>query len=314
MTILVTGVSGFAARHLVPLLFHLEPKRKLVGFYRSQKPNWLSRHQLILEKVDLLDRKKLFHAIQKYRPHQVYHLASVVGVGRLQADPAPAFESNILGTANLFEALKPLSRRTRILNVGSAEEYGRVAQRNLPVRENQPLGPFTAYGVSKKCQEEIARYYERSSGFEIVYTRTFHYAGTAQPRGFFFSDCSAQILKLGRKQYGKMLVGNLSAKRDYTDIRDVVSAYHLLMKHGKAGEVYNVSSGHVLSMKQYLEMMIQESGVQVELKVDPSKVRRVDVPMFVGNNRKLMREIGWKPTISIRQMIRDILKCRMNQV
>lgn len=304
MNILVSGASGFAARHLIPLLIKKEKKAKTIGFYRSQKPTWIKSPRLILEQVDLLDKKRLSNLIKKYQPKEIYHLAAVVGVKELEKNPTPAFKSNILGTSNLMNALGANLSSCRILNTGSSEEYGRVSAKKSPIKEIRELKPLTAYGVSKVCQEALMRYYERIYGFKVIYTRTFHYTGPYQKKGFFFTDRLEKIKAL--KHAGKtiMELKNGNDRRDYSDIRDVVNAYYLLMKKGKEGEVYNVSAGKALSFKGYIEIMLKELRSDIKLKLYPQKKRSI----VLGSNQKLKKDTGWRPQISIRQTVSDMLK------
>ena len=311
MKVLITGGSGFAGSHLVDFLLN-HSRDRLIALYHCHKPDRRAA-RLQWVKLDLRDSDAVIRVLKRYRPDQIYHLASVVGVGRLQKNPAPALEANVAGSANLFEAVRQIVPKARILNVGSAEEYGKVNSAQMPILESTPLRPFTAYGISKMCQEQIAFCYANFFNLQVIFTRTFHYTGPRQPLGFVFPDLINQVVRCqGQKRGQRILVGNLSARRDFTDIRDVVRAYWLLMRKAKAGDVFNVASGHARSIQHYLDLMVRMSGVNCQVKMDPAKVRRVDVPLFSGNTQKIHQVIGWSPRIDLVATIQEMIRERQS--
>ena len=200
-----------------------------------------------------------------------------------------------------------VDQNCKILISGSAEEYGKVSQKMMPIKETYALNPVSPYGSSKKMQEEMGLLYNRTYGLDIVLTRTFHYSGPHQPLGFVFSDFAHQIvdIKNGKQDYIK--VGNLDAKRDFTDIRDVVSAYSALMEKGRGGEVYNVCSSQSVPIKNILDMMVSYSEGNIEIVVDETKLRPSDIPDFVGDNSKLKKDTGWQQQFSIDDTVKDVL-------
>ena len=299
-TILITGASGFAAGHLIDILLETE-NIKIIGIHRSGPNN----KPIIWEKADLLNRAEINEIIKKYKPDEVYHMAAISRVGELQKDPVIAIETNVVGTANLLQSILENSPESRILNIGSCEEYGKV--KVMPITEDSPLLPYTAYGLSKKMQEDIAQYYESNYGLKMIYTRTFHSTAPGQKLGFVFTDFISQIINLKNKNTKILKVGNLEAKRDYLDTRDSVSAYKLIMEKGQIGEKYNVSSASSTSIKDYLDMMLKESNSEVKIEIDPSKLRPIDIPDFIGDNSKI-KALGWKPKYEIRETIKDLFK------
>lgn len=299
-TILITGASGFAASHLIDILLK-DSDVNIIGVHRSGPNN----KPITWEKADLLNRDEINEVIKKYKPDEVYHMAAISRVGELQKDPVIAIETNVVGTANLLQSILENSTKSRILNIGSCEEYGKV--KVMPINENSPLLPYTAYGLSKKMQEDIAQYYESNYGLDIIYTRTFHSTAPGQKLGFVFTDFISQIIQLADKEQKILRVGNLEAKRDYLDTRDSVSAYKLIMERGKIGEKYNVSSGSSTSIKDYLDMILKESNSDVTIEVDPAKLRPIDIPDFIGDNSKI-KALGWEQKYDIQQTIGDIFE------
>jgi len=299
--VFITGANGFAGLYLIDLL--LEKKNlKIIGTYRKKIPK-MYKKKIFWEKCDLLEIKQIQKILKRHKPDQIYHLAAVIGVKKLQHNPIPAFKSNILGTANLLQAVAETIPKAKILNVGSAEEYGKV--KIMPIKENAHLIPYTAYGLSKKIQEEVAEFYEKNFNLDIVYSRTFHYTGPGQPLGFVFIDLISQIIKLEKQVRKEIQVGNLSAKRDFSDIRDIVSAYYFLIQKGKKGEKFNVCSGTSRSIRKFLDIMLNSCNHKIKVTIDPEKIRKVDVPNFVGDNTKL-RKLGWRPKYRIETTIEDI--------
>ena len=177
----------------------------------------------------------------------------------------------------------------------------------MPIKETYSLNPVSPYGLSKKMQEELGLLYHKTYGLNIILSRTFHYSGPNQPLGFVFPDFAKQIVDIKNGKQDHIKVGNLSAKRDFTDIRDVVSAYVALMKNGTIGEVYNVCSGRSVAIRNILDMMRSYSKGDIEVVVDKAKLRPLDIPDFVGDNNKLKKDTGWQQQFSTEDTAKDVL-------
>lgn len=213
----------------------------------------------------------------------------------------------MIGTANLLEAVKKIVPNAKILIPGSAEEYGKVSEDKMPIKRDYPLNPINPYGISKKVQEEIGLYYFQTYGLNIYFTRTFHYTGPGQPLGFVCSDLAKQVADAENGKIKSIKVGNLKAKRDFTDIRDIVAAYWKVINKGQVGEVYNVCSGKSVSIKEILNKLIKLSKKDLSVEVDTNKLRPSDVPDFIGDNTKL-KNVGWRPKYSISDSLNALLE------
>lgn len=306
MKILIIGITGFAGHHLYNLL----AKNKNYDIYGTYYQNIRDLDIYTcanLFRCDINDINSIEYVLKECKPEWIFHFGAHVTVFYSFNDPISIFKTNVMGTANLLESIRKINPSCRTLITGSAEEYGKIPQENMPIKETNSLNPVSPYGLSKKMQEELGLFYHKTYGLNIIISRTFHYTGPNQPLGFVFPDFAKQIvdIKNGKQDYIK--VGNLSAKRDFTDIRDVVSAYVALMKNGKIGEVYNVCSGHSMTIKKVLDIMISYSESDIKVVVDETKLRPLDIPDFVGASNKLKKDTGWQEQYSIEETAKDVL-------
>lgn len=304
--VLIIGITGFAGSYLYKHLSNNRDYDIYGTFYQNDKKadgfNKVELYQCDINDVDSIE-----HVLKQCKPEYIFHLAACVNVHKSFINPMPIFQTNVMGTVNVLEAIRKTNPNCRILLTGSAEEYGKISHKMMPIKETYTLNPISPYGLSKKMQEELGILYHKTYGLNIVISRTFHYSGPHQPLGFVFSDFAKQIVDVKNNKQDYIKVGNLDAKRDFTDIRDVVSAYVALMEYGKIGEVYNVCSGHSVSIKDILDMMISDSEVDIEVVLDENKLRPSDIPDFVGNNNKLKKDTGWKQQFSIKETVNDVL-------
>ena len=310
--VLITGAAGFAgsflAEELVAAGYEVigtrlrgEPKDNLAGL----------RGRINLRVLDLRSRRECDRLLEETRPQAVFHLAAYSAVGASFADPALPMEINYGGTLNLLEAIKE-NRRVRarlavLLVVGSSDMYGPVRPAQLPLTEEQPLDPVSPYAISKAAVDFLAATYHRAYGLPIIRIRAFNHAGPRQRTGFVVPDFAAQIVRLERKTGKRVLnTGNLSAKRDLTDVRDVARAYRLIAEQGVPGEVYHVGSGRAVSIRSILDALIRMARRPIVTARDPGRSRPVDVPVLVANIAKLKR-LGWQPVIPLRQTLAETL-------
>ncbi len=306
MKVLITGITGLAGYHLYKHLVNDE-KYEICGTYNRNKTKADALINAEVFKCDINDIASVKSVIEQCEPEQIFHFSACVTVHNSFNNPVPIFQTNVMGTVNILESIRMANPDCKMLISGSAEEYGKIQQEMMPIKETYALNPVSPYGLSKKMQEEVGLLYNRTYGLDIVLTRTFHYSGPHQPLGFVFPDFAKQIvnIKNGKQDYIK--VGNLDAKRDFTDIRDVVSAYSALMEKGRGGEVYNVCSGRSVAIKIILDMMVSYAEDDIEIVVDETKLRPSDVPDFVGDNSKLKKDTGWQQRFYIDDTVRDVL-------
>ena len=311
-SILITGGTGFAGSHLVERLLTLGFTNVHVtsfGSSNSYVQTLLSENNI--HKVNLTDKEAVFELIKKIKPEQIYHLAAISEVGKSFDEASKIISNNTILQLNLLESVKELSPETRILIVGSALEYDFINHipkgREQKVNEKHPLGPANPYGVSKVAQDLLGLSYHYSYGLDIVRVRPFNHIGERQAPGFVVSDFARQIMKC-KMANGKceILVGNLKATRDFTDVKDVVKAYILVMQNGRAGEVYNIGSARGYSMEKILKMLIKLSGSNVKVIIDKEKFRPLDVPKIIADNRKIV-SLGWQPIVPLEETLMRVL-------
>ncbi|MBI2080707.1 MAG: GDP-mannose 4,6-dehydratase, partial [candidate division NC10 bacterium] len=215
---------------------------------------------------------------------------------------------NAGGTVSLLEAAAAAAPGARVLVIGSAEAYGEVEEDDLPLTEDRPLRPLTPYGLSKAAAEKVALFYARSRGLPVLVARAFNHTGPGQEPTFVCSDFARQIARIEAGLTGAVLrVGDLTARRDFSDVRDVVRAYDLLLEKGTPGETYNVCSGRAWSIGEILEILRGLAGTPIAVEADPTRGRSEDVPVLVGSFAKLEAATGWRPAIPLPRTLKDLL-------
>jgi GDP-4-dehydro-6-deoxy-D-mannose reductase len=258
--------------------------------------------------IDLRDADRLRRVVRQIVPDAVIHLAAQSFVPASFAHPLETYEINFLGTFNLLQALKSAGFKGRLLFVGSADGYGVVSPDTLPIDEAHPLRPRSPYAVSKVAAEALCYQWSQVEGFEIVMTRSFNHIGPGQSGRFVVSDFARQVIEI-RKGFRQPLIstGDIDVTRDFTDVRDVVEAYLLLLERGRAGEVYNVCSGSEYSVRDVLDRLIRFAGVEATVERDPSRLRRAEQRRMCGSPRKLERDTGWTRRFALDQSLKDVL-------
>lgn len=309
---LVTGIDGFVGSHLADALF--ARRYQVFGTVLDLDHCDNIRHiqdRLNLFRCDIQDAAAVCAVVERSQPQEVYHLAGIAHLPTALADPRRALQVNVMGTANLFEAVRTLCFDSRLLCVGSATAYGAISEHDLPVDEEAPLHPIDPYGVSKASADMLAYQYFRSYGLQVVRTRSFNHIGPRQSADFAISGFAKQIAEAeaGRGE-PEIIVGNLGVERDFTDVRDVAQAYWLAATMGKPGESYNICSGAGVSVSDLLERLVAMSSLGsqgIEVKVDPKRMRPSDVPSLVGDCSKFVRLTGWQRSIPLDQSLHDVL-------
>lgn len=306
---LITGVTGFAGSHLAELL--LEKGHEVHGTIRWRSKTENIEHfkkKIKLVEADLLDAHSMESLIKKTKPDYIFHLAAQSFVPASWHAPAHTLSLNVIGEVNLFEAVRNMGINPVIQIACSSEEYGLVYPNEVPIKESNPLRPLSPYGVSKVAQDMLGWQYFKSHGMKIVRTRGFNHTGPRRGEVFAESTFAKQIAEIEKgKKEPVIEVGNLKAKRDYTDVRDMVRAYLLAVKKGKPGEVYNVCSGKAFPIKDVLDMLLSMSKKKIKIKIDPQRLRPSDVEILLGNCSKFKKATGWKTTIGLKKTLEDLL-------
>jgi GDP-4-dehydro-6-deoxy-D-mannose reductase len=307
MRVLITGIAGFAGRHLARLLLgrgdevhgtiHRPESAAALGEVGDDR----------LHRVDVADAKAVSDALRRVAPEAVIHLAGLTFVPDSHADPAAFFRANVLGLIHLLAAVRELGSACRVVAVGSADAYGALEPGDLPITEDCPMRPLSPYGASKAAADLIAYQWARAYGVDVVRVRPFNHTGPGQRPEFVCPDFARQLAAIARgRKPARIEVGNLDVVRDFSDVRDVVAAYVAALDRGRRGEVYNVCSGVGHSIREMLSVLIELSGCDVEVAVAPQRKRAVDVPQVVGSSEKLRRDTGWQPRIEWRRMLADV--------
>ncbi len=306
MRALITGISGFVGSHLADyLVAHTDCQVWGVAPDANAPP--LSPKIRLLT-GDLRDRNTVAALLRVAAPDVIFHLAAQAAVPLSWRDPWDTLETNIRMQVNLLATLAELEWSTRILVVGSETEYGIIRPEDVPVDEDTPFRPVSPYAVSKIAQDMLGLQYHLSHGVAAIRVRPFPHIGPRQRPDFVTADWARQIAEIeaGRRE-PVLRVGNLSSFRDYTDVRDVVRAYWLVIERGQPGEVYNVGSGVMRSVQSMLDGLVALSKTPIEVEVDPTRFRPIEVPITVCDASRLRAATGWRPTIPFEQSLRDIL-------
>ena len=298
MRALITGSQGFVGRYLRQ---ELEVNGyEVVGLDLREAPDTIQ--------VDLLDPEQLKAVVSQTRPDAVFHLAGQADVARSWNIPQKTMEINVIGAVNLMEAVRSLDPAIRVVMVGSSDQYGNLGEAGQCVRETLDTRPQTPYAVSKKAQEEMARVYARAYGMHICMTRSFNHGGAGQRLGFLIPDFAAGIVQVERGEADSLKVGNLSARRDFTHVKDVARAYLLIAEKGRPGEVYNVGSGVTYSAQEILDKLCAMARCPILVEQDPAKMRPSDTPVICCDHSKLTRDTGWEPQIPLETILRDTIQ------
>lgn len=314
MKILITGFSGFVARHFVEYLNTLDEKYDVMGIDVNEVGYDISHYEsnvnISFRKVNMLDSMQLHGVFEEFVPDYILHLAAFSSVAYSWQHPSESFLNNSNIFLNLIEEVKDANPNCRILSVGSSEEYGNVESVDLPLKENQPLRPISPYAVARVAQEQLSRVFAEAYNLNIVLTRSFNHIGPRQDQRFVVPSFIKRILDIKESGSTKGIIetGDTTIVRDFVDVRDVVRAYYMLLMNGKSGEVYNICSGRPLELSKLINMIGNQVGVAVDTKINPDYIRPNDNPVIVGSPYKIESEIGWYPDIPMSTTIADMIK------
>ncbi|KRE51060.1 GDP-mannose 4,6-dehydratase [Paenibacillus sp. Soil724D2] len=309
MRALITGVTGFVGKHLSAYL--INQGYKVWGITRKSSPTSVYINGINLVSVDLDKEAEMTDLIDLIKPDYIFHLAGWSSVRLSWANAHSTFESNVLNTICLLEAIRKstVSKLVKVLTVGSSEEYGQVDTTEMPINENSNLKPISPYGISKATVSMLAKQYFDAYNLQIIHVRPFNHIGPGQGEGFVTSDFAKQIVQIENGQISPNIsVGNLESERDFTDVRDIVASYELLLRIGEIGKIYNVCSGRPVPIKVILKKFIELSSCK-EIKTieDPNKMRLSDFPCYIGDPTKIKTRTNWTNSIRLDQSLLDIL-------
>ncbi|MBW7474376.1 GDP-mannose 4,6-dehydratase [Paenibacillus oenotherae] len=309
MKALVTGISGFVGSHMAEFL--LAKGVEVAGTIRQRSRMEHIAHieqDIKLVECELRDPISVEQMMDRERPDLIFHLAAQSFVPTSWNSPIDTIHNNVAGQIHLFEAIRRFGLSTKVQIACSSEEYGQVEPNEVPIREDNPLRPLSPYAVSKVAQDYLAYQYYKSYGIHVVRTRTFNHTGPRRGENFVTSNFAKQIAEIEKGLRPPVIhVGNLQAKRDFTDVRDVVRGYWLALEAGTPGECYNIATGSCCTIEEMLNLLLSLSDVKVDIQEDPLRMRPSDVEILLGCSAKFHADTGWKPEIPFRQTMTDLL-------
>ena len=307
---LIIGAAGFVGGYLIDHIL----SEGIWSVSVTKMPNEkIEKEGVLVCNLDLLDPEAVKSLLTELRPDYIFHLAAQSSVALSWKNPDLTVDVNIKGTLHLLDALRELDYRPRILLIGSGEEYGHVRPDEVPISEETLTRPGNIYAATKASQNMLGKIYARAYGMDIMSTRSFNHTGPTQSPVFVVADFCRQVAELEKYSLKEpdrdycIYTGNLSARRDFTDVRDVVRAYCMIMEKGKTGETYNVGTGQALQIQEILDLILSMSAIRIRSEVDPEKLRPVDVPVIVPDISKLKKTTGWEPLIPFKQTVEETL-------
>jgi GDP-4-dehydro-6-deoxy-D-mannose reductase len=305
LNIFITGATGFVGYHLREFL--KSPEHRIWGTAYPEVPEVSSEDRIFY--LDIRSEKDVFKHIQEMKPDWIFHLAAVSNVRHSWSRRRETLETNIIGTLNLFESVREFSPEARILFVSSSDIYGTESLSGIPTAEGEEVLAMNPYAYTKWSGEVLSEFYARVEDLNIVVARPFPHTGPGQSADFVCSDWAYQIARIEKGLNSpEISVGNISAERDFTDVRDVVHAYIKLIEKGEIGEVYNVCSGQSYTLEKILELLLSFSQIEISVRVDTQKLRKADIPRLVGDNRKIKEAVSWEPRIPLEQTLEELLE------
>ncbi len=308
----ITGCTGFVAGYLIDYILKNCVDSSILGIATSDE-FFVDSEKFIYKQLNMLDSEALTELLDEYRPDYIVHLASNSSVGKSWINPVETFQNNTNIFLNLVESVRTLGVKTRILSIGSSEVYDISARAALT--EDFSLDAKNPYAVARLAQELISKLYTSSYGLDIVMTRSFNHSGPKQLDTFVISSFIKQLVQISQgKAESVLYVGNIEVERDFLDVRDVATAYYGLLMFGKTAEIYNVCSGKGRKLKDIIATASKLLGVNVEIRIDETRLRPNEVASIVGDNKKIKNELGWLPTYSLEQTIADMITYYKEQV
>ena len=303
MKTFIIGVAGFVGKHLVNEL--VNSGWDVCG---TRLPTESVDLDIPVYELDILDAVGIKCVLNKTNPDCIFHLAAQSSVAVSWEQPALTIDVNIKGTVNLLEAVREMKKPTRVLLIGSGEEYGFIKPDDLPINEDTNLHPGNIYACTKIAQGMLGQIYAKSYGLEIIVIRAFNHIGPGQTDVFVIPGFCKQVAEIeAGENKGVIHVGNLDAKRDFTDVRDIVRAYRLLAEKGVSGDIYNVGSGNATAISDVLNMILNLSKADIVVEKDQARMRPSDVPVIIADISKLIACTKWKPEIPLVKTLTDVL-------
>lgn len=312
MKALIIGAAGFVGSYLIQ---HLKNDLHWEVMTTKMPQETIAIDDIAIYDLDVLDKEQIKQLLNELQPDAILHLAAQSSVGVSWKNPDLTIDVNIKGSIHVLDSIRTLEHMPRVLLIGSGEEYGHILPTETPINEDTVLRPGNIYAATKACQNMLGKIYADAYQMDIVSVRAFNHIGPNQTPIFVVADFCKQVAEIEAGLIPPVIhVGNLSAARDFSDVRDVVRAYGLLLQKGKSGETYNVGSGHAVTIDEILRKILLQSKITIQVEVDEEKLRPVDVPIIEADITKLQTCTGWEPEITLDQTIKDVLAYWRNKV
>ncbi len=305
--LLITGAAGFVSGHFLEYLKenNLEYNILATDILEDFKADYKN---FKYKKINLREREQLKEILADFKPDYILHLASISSVSQSWKQPVESFVNNTNIFLNIIESIRELELPTRILSIGSSEEYGNYPAEKMPLHEDYKLLPCNPYAVARVSQEMLSKLYADCYNVNIIMTRSFNHIGPKQREAFVVPSFVKQLIEIKNSGNTKpLVVGNIEIVRDFLDVRDVVDAYYKLLTQGKIGEVYNVCSGKGVKLKEIIEIVSDKLEICPKIEIDSSRVRPTDNMIIVGDNSKLKSEFNWNPIFTLESSLNDII-------
>ncbi|UCC39556.1 MAG: GDP-mannose 4,6-dehydratase [Candidatus Aminicenantes bacterium] len=304
LRVFISGATGFVGKHLISFLASFD--YTVFGTSFPEKPESGEDENIFY--LDIRSEEEVFKAVKRIQPDWIFHLAAVSNVRHSWEKRKETLETNLMGTFYLFEAARKFTPQARILFVSSSDVCGVLSPIEEALSEDDSTPVVSPYAFTKVNGEILSKFYAQVEELDIVVARSFPHTGPGQSPDFVCSDWACQIAQIEKGKTEPVIkVGNIEVKRDFLDVRDVVRAYALLMQQGKSGEVYNVCSGRAVSLSEILDLFLSLSSQEIEAQVDSQKLRKADIPLLLGDNKKIKQETSWEPQIPLKQSLIDLL-------
>ncbi len=306
-TAFITGIAGFAGSYLAEEL--LEHGYRVIGnLYASEPTDNLAAiiDYLTLVDLDILDASMLTATLARFRPSHVFHLAAFASVGKSFAKERLTYQVNVEGTLNVLQAALSLKELKKLVFVSSADCYGIFSPKNKTLTEGEPLAPISPYGISKTAAEHLCRYYFSRHNLPVTIARSFNHSGPRQTENFVIPAFARQVAAIELKQQRPdMAVGDLTARRDFSDVRDIVRGYRLLAEKGRPGRAYHFSSGKAVAVQSVLDVLLSFTSRKVSIRTDMNRLRKSDIPVLRGSHRRASQELGFANRYTLKQTLKD---------
>jgi len=308
---IITGIAGFAGSYLAELL--IDRGYEVYGFLAPGEKRGNISHlggKLNLDRFDIRKADKISRYVKSIKPAYIFHLAAFSSVGKSFASERLTYDINFIGTLNIFEAAMELqSKLEKLVFASSADIYGAFRPTGKILNESQPFNPNSPYGISKAAAEYLAQYYCNHHGLPVVISRSFNHTGPRHSETFVVPSFCRQIARIEKGGVKNIIaVGDLSTKRDLSDVRDIVNGYFLMARKGRPGEVFQLCSGRTVAIKTVLNKLLGMAAVPIKVKTDKSRLRKSDIPVLKGDNSRAKKQLGWENNYELEHTLSDTLQ------